>query len=557
VSGRNRDVNNPHVDHPDVADEAARIFGFQQLRPGQRAAVGALLDGQDVLLVAPTGGGKSLAYQLGGLMMGGPTLVVSPLLALQQDQEQSLPDRRGDDGRPIRAARISSAVPTGERRDALESWAYGDLDFLFLAPEQLAAEDVEDALRRRPPSLVAVDEAHCVSTWGHDFRPDYLRVGERIRVDGSRPRVLAMTATAARPVREDIVSRLCGPDVRIIVTQAARANIHLAVQRCLDEADQAEAVVEAALARPTPRLLYVRTRAATQQYADALAARGRPAVVYHAGLSRRERDASFDAFMSDGGELLVATSAFGMGVDKPDIRAVLHAQVPGSVDDYYQEVGRAGRDGEPAQAVLFYRPEDLALARYFVPGRPPRDKVVAVVRAVAELGGRPEPPEVARASGIASRTVARILNLLQEPADDSTADDNPVEHVLRRAEAHRTLQKTRVEMVRAYAETQECRRFFLMTYFGATPEDLSRELPDGVCGVCDTCDAGTASVAAENRSDEESRAFVVEQPVVHEAFGNGVVMSVDDDRVTVLFEDAGYRELDARLVEAENLLRPA
>jgi ATP-dependent DNA helicase RecQ len=551
---------NPNADRHDVAQAAATLFGHRQLRPGQHEAVTALLTGHDVLLVAPTGGGKSLTYQLAGLLLGGTTVVVSPLLALQQDQEQSLLDRRKDDGRPVRTARISSARSSAQRREAVEALGRGELDFAFLAPEQLVADDVADALRRCPPTLVAVDEAHCVSTWGHDFRPDYLRVGELVgRCEEGGPRIIAMTATAARPVRDDIVSRLCGSTVRVIVTRASRDNIHLAVRRCVDEADQQEAVLEAGLAEPFPRLVYVRTRSAAEEYAERCAASGRPAQIYHAGLAKRRREESFEAFMSGGADLLIATNAFGMGVDKPDIRAVLHAQVPGSLDDYYQEVGRGGRDGRPAQAVLFYRPEDLGLARYFLPGRPDRAKVAAVVGAAARLGGTTDRSAVAEHSGVGARAVGRILNLLTEAGDETgdEAGDDPVELVLRRADAQRTLQQTRIEMMRAYAETQQCRRVHLMTYFGAGPHDLERELPEGVCGACDTCDAGTAQRAAEERSTGTSADFDVEQPVVHDAFGRGVVMAVDRERVTVLFQDAGYRELAVGLVRAENLLRPA
>jgi ATP-dependent DNA helicase RecQ len=548
--------------HDDVTRAAATLFGHRELRPGQLEAVTSLLAGRDVLLVAPTGAGKSLTYQLAGLLLGGTTVVVSPLLALQQDQEQSLPDRREDDGRPIRTARISSALGATQRREAVQALAHGELDFVFLAPEQLAVDDVAQALRTCPPALVAVDEAHCVSTWGHDFRPDYLRVGELVRPSGrAAAPVIAMTATAARPVREDIVSRLCRGDTRVVVTRATRDNIHLAVHRCVDEAEQREEVLQAALGQPAPRLVYVRTRSAAEHYAQWCAERGRPAGTYHAGLGRRARQESFDAYMSGRSDLLVATNAFGMGVDKPDIRAVVHAQVPGALDDYYQEVGRGGRDGRPAEAVLLYRPEDLGLARYFVLGRPDRAKVEAVVGAAVRVGNTDDRAEIGARSGVGARSVGRILNLLTEDADDAQADGDPVELVLRRADAQRTLQQTRIEMMRAYAETQQCRRVHLMTYFGAGEDDLSRELPEGVCGACDTCDAGTAQrlaqQLAQERASEGSVGFVVEQPVRHDSFGHGVVMAVSGERVTVLFEDAGYRELDLGVVRSERLLRPA
>ncbi|MGY2703207.1 RecQ family ATP-dependent DNA helicase [Nocardioides sp. HB32] len=516
-----------------VRDTARDAFGHETLLPGQAEATAALLDGHDVLLIAPTGSGKSLVYQLAGLLIDGPTIVISPLLALQQDQIAKLEAA----GARVRAGRISSAESEAARREALEAAAAGSLEFLFLAPEQLANSDVRERVAALRPSLVAVDEAHCVSAWGHDFRPDYFRLGDLLRELG-RPRVVAMTATAAPPVREEVLERLCLDAPETVVTGFERDNLALAVIRHVDADDQRAAVLDAAAEAEGPGIVYCRTRPAAEEYAAALVERGRRATAYHAGLGHRRRSEAQEAFMAGGQDVVVATSAFGMGIDKPDIRWVLHAQAPESLDSYYQGAGRAGRDGEPATCTLHYRPEDLALGRFFSAGVPKRADVEAVSAAAAEVGT--EPRAVAERSGAGPRRVGRILNLL-ELARQSDPDADPVARAIELAESHRRLERSRVEMVRAYAETDRCRAEFLVGYFG---ERLARR-----CGVCDSCRAGTAPDPVE----PGDAAYSVQDRVRHEAFGPGVVTDVEEDRLTVLFDEVGYRTLALEIVEDDLL----
>ena len=357
----------------EVADD---LFGLDELRPAQIEAAAAVLDGRDVLLILPTGAGKSLAYQLPAVLINGPTVVISPLLALQRDQIDRLEAR----GEQTRAVRLSSAETAAQRAQALADVADG-AEFLFLAPEQLANVDVLEHVAELKPTLVAVDEAHCVSTWGHDFRPDYLRLGELIEQLGA-PRIVALTATAAPPVRDDIVSRLRLKRPLTIVKGLARDNIALSVERSVTGEDQERSVRERVLSTAGPGIVYVGTRKAAEEYADAFVTSGQRAEAYHAGLPKSLRDEVQARFFDGETDVIVATSAFGMGLDKPDIRFVFHANAPDSPDAYYQEVGRAGRDGEPALAVLFYRPEDLSLARFFTAGAPKPDDVARFVGAV-------------------------------------------------------------------------------------------------------------------------------------------------------------------------------
>ncbi len=353
-----------------------RFFGHRSLLPGQEEAMRALLDGRDVLLVSPTGSGKSLSYQAAGVLLEGCTLVVSPLLALQQDQIHGL----GAEHPELHAARLSSAETEAQKADVLEAALAGELEFLFLSPEQLANDEVRARLAELRPSLVAVDEAHCVSSWGHDFRPDYFRLGDLIAELGS-PRLIAMTATAALPVREDIVERLGMRDPELVVTGFERDNIALRVKRVASEAEQEEAVLRLVAGADGSGIVYCRTRRSAEEYADARGALGLRTAVYHAGLPKKRRDETHQAFLADELDVIVATSAFGMGIDKPDIRFVVHAQVPESPDTYYQEVGRAGRDGEPATGTLVYRSEDLSLGKFFSGGVPDPDDVGTVLTA--------------------------------------------------------------------------------------------------------------------------------------------------------------------------------
>ena len=523
---------------------ATEVFGHAALLPGQEEAIAAVLDGHDVLLVSPTGSGKSLTYQVAGTLLDGCTVVVSPLLALQHDQIRSLEETDAP-----RGARISSEETEAQKDAALGDAESGAVEFLFVAPEQLANPDTRTRLGRLRPGLVAVDEAHCVSSWGHDFRPDYRRLGELIGELGS-PRVVAMTATAAPPVRTDIVESLSLRDHVEVVTGFARDNIDLAVRHCADAERQRELVLEVVDGCAGPGILYCRTRRSTEEYAEALAARGIRVAAYHAGLGKRRRAAAHDAFLSGAVDVMVATSAFGMGIDKPDIRYVLHAQVPDSPDTYYQEVGRAGRDGEPAAGILAYRPEDLALGRFFTGGVPGREDVAAVLQALG--GGKVDRVRLRETTGIGPRRLERILNLRQEVRDSGPGpgdDDGEglVDAVLSRAESHRALERSRVEMMRGYAETGRCRTDFLLAYFGETAPTP--------CGHCDNCRSGSAQEAvAESR--ETPGGLVPDARVQHPTFGSGVVTDVEIDRVTVLFDEVGYRTLAVDVVESADLLEP-
>jgi ATP-dependent DNA helicase RecQ len=521
---------------------AADVFGHASLLPGQEEAMRALLDGHDVLLVSPTGSGKSLVYQVPGVLLDGCTIVVSPLLALQYDQMEGL----SEGGRATRSARISSAETDRQREKALARAKAGETEFLFLSPEQLAKPDVRRELADLRPSLVAVDEAHCVSAWGHDFRPDYFRVGEFID-DVGRPQVIALTATAAQPVREDIVHRLALRKPRTIVTGFERENIALGVRRFATGDEQRDSVVDAVAAGDMPGVVYCRTRRATEDLATRLTENGLRVTAYHAGMSKRRRQEVHDDFLAGDVDVIVATSAFGMGIDKPDIRFVLHAQVPESLDTYYQEIGRAGRDGEPAEAVLFYRPEDLSLGRFFSSGVPKRRDVDVVVAALVEKSARTR-DELRDSTGLGPRRLGRILNLVEEVTAGTKGEYDGVaalaDAVMEQAEAHRNLEQSRVDMMRGYAETQRCRAQFLLGYFG---EELQE-----ACGSCDTCKAGTAveQVAADQTP------YPLQSHVRHDEFGEGTVMDVEQDKVTVLFTDVGYRTLDLSIVVEQELLRP-
>ncbi|WP_086737153.1 RecQ family ATP-dependent DNA helicase [Streptomyces glaucescens] len=523
---------------------AADVFGWDTLLPEQLTAMEWVLQGEDTLVVMPTGSGKSAVYQVPAAILPGPVVVVSPLLALQRDQIAGLPE--GD--RAPRAVALNSDLGAADTEAAWDAVRRGEARLLYLAPEQLAKDEVVERLAEAGPALFVVDEAQCVSSWGHDFRPDYLRLEQAVRRIGGPP-VLALTATAAPPVRREIAERLGMRGPRLMVTGFDRPNIRLEVRRFQDDDDRRRAVVERAAAQAKPGIVYAATRKDTEYYAGELAALGLAAEAYHAGLRAAERARIHDAFLSGAADVVVATSAFGMGIDKEDVRFVLHAALPGSLDAYYQEIGRCGRDGQPALAVLHYRPQDTGMQTYFAARAPGRDTLSEVADAVHDH--REDPAgldELREDTGLSRNRVTAAVNLLEEADAVATGEEGEVrpvpgvppgqavERAARTAQAHRETDRSRVEMARAYAETTGCRRQFLLGYFG--------EEYDGPCGNCDPCDEdGSEHEERERPAHPAVSAYPVGAEVRHARWGEGTVLSQDGDRITVLFDQAGYRTL--------------
>ena len=349
----------------DILPALRQHFGHQAFRPGQEQIVGAVLSGQDVMAVMPTGSGKSLGYQLPAVVLPGTTLVVSPLISLMKDQVDEL-NRRG-----IRAGALHSLLPAAARRDIWTDARAGRLRLLYVSPERFASGEFVSLLRELPVSRFVIDEAHCVSQWGHDFRPDYRRRKAAARAcrpgtDGRRPPIAAFTATATTEVRNDIVGMLGLESPRLIVAGFDRPNIFLRIEPILGDEDKHRLLPR--LVQGRRALVYAATRRTTEEAADTLKDAGLDAAAYHAGLKDDERIRVQDAFAAGRLPVVCATNAFGMGIDRPDVDAVVHFAIPGSVEAYYQEIGRAGRDGRPATATLLWDYGDVSTRRFLIDG---------------------------------------------------------------------------------------------------------------------------------------------------------------------------------------------
>ena len=470
-------------------------FGLSAFRPYQEDVCREVTLGRDVLLVMPTGAGKSLCYQLPGIARAGTTLVISPLIALMEDQTAQLQTAG------FVAERIHSGRDRGESRRVCRDYLDGGLDFLFIAPERLSVPGFPEMLARNKPVLIAVDEAHCISHWGHDFRPEYRMLKERLPLLRPAP-VIALTATATPLVQRDIVDQLGLGDVLRFIHGFRRSNI--AIEMVDLRPSLRAAATERILSDPAnrPAIVYAPTRRQSEDLAERLAARF-PSAPYHAGLPAARRDETHTAFLKGHMDVVVATIAFGMGIDKPDVRTVIHTAMPGSVEAYYQEIGRAGRDGLPSRAILLHGYVDRRTHEFFLD----RDY--------------PEPARLERIYNELSpswQSKDALLDRVRIDADDldraleklwihGGASVDPEENVKRgedrwrRAyQAQRRHKWAELDLITGYAGCRECRMLHLLRHFG------DREARGEACGMCDFCRPDDCQVLTftEPSADERS-----------------------------------------------------
>ncbi|WP_158822551.1 RecQ family ATP-dependent DNA helicase [Granulicella sp. S156] len=484
----------------DLSELLHSVFGHREFRAHQREVCEAAASGRDVLLVMPTGAGKSLCYQLPALALGGTALVISPLIALMDDQSSKLTELG------LRVARIHSGLSRDDSRQACRDYLAGELDFLFIAPERMRVPGFPEMLAKRKPALIAIDEAHCISQWGHDFRPDYRTLGQHLLALRPSP-IIALTATATPTVQQDIAHQLNLQSTAIFITGFRRSN--LAVEVVELSKPQRDDFALKLLKEPSarPAIIYAASRKSAEELAGKLH-KHFPTAAYHAGLDAATRDRVQRAFLSGKLDVVVATVAFGMGIDKADVRTVIHVALPGSVEAYYQEIGRAGRDGLPSRTILLHGFADRRLQEFFLEKNyPPTSDLervsVALTDEYVQVESLQRKLKIDRET--LDRTIEKLLAAgvaLMDMAGDVRGTGETTWQ--KGYESQVAIRRAQIDRMIAFAESNSCRMAALVQHFGDTSDKAQS------CGLCDVCNPSGNSANAAHQPSQQEREWLRE-----------------------------------------------